>query len=56
MAVVPPLVEEGGDEQACLIYGSKVHSAGVGCRVDGTVLTFRILSPCAAKVLGVSSA
>ena len=56
MAVVPPLVEEGGDEQVYLTYGFKVHSAGVGCRVDGTVLTFRILSPCATRVLGMSSA
>ena len=48
MVVELPLVEEGGDEQVCLTYGFKVHSAGVGCHVDGTVLAQRILFPCAA--------
>ena len=38
MVVELPLVEEGGDEQICITYGCKVHSAGVGRRVDGIVL------------------
>ena len=54
MVVELPLVEEGEDEQVCLIYGFKVHSAGVGCHVDGKVFAQRILSPCG--VLEMSSA
>ena len=49
-----PLVEEGGDEQVYLTYSFKVHSAGVGCHVDGTVIAQRILSP--YGVLGMSLA
>ena len=54
MVVELPLVEEGGDELICLRYGFKVHSAGVGCHVDFTVLAQRILSSCG--ILGMSSA
>ena len=57
MVVELPPVEEGGDEKVYLTYSFKVHSAGVGCHVDGTVIAQRILSPCGVvgNVIGVMS-